>query len=260
MILAIAITRPAKAWQSALASDVVHLLSNLILCSCLDYKMRLIKDESITVVKRRAGILLNLLFLLSLVLISVEGIFVVTPESKTVILDRPVTIKCETDQSNFVLLFRFNAPPEPQSPTIHNPLPNGGIEITITFNVTKELNTTTVTCIAAAGVTIHQTSPATIYAYAIQEYAENFKACQLNQYVFISWNPVFAIEGINITYRITDNEGSNITTSTPYYSFENNVTEDYDYMANVTVIAKATAVNQTSYSNVSYLVYKLNGR
>ena len=223
----------------------------------------MLPEESITVVKRRGGILPDLFLFLLLMLISVEGIFVVTPKSTTVILNRPITIECETDQGNFGLFFSFFAPSGqpvvPQSPTIHDPLPNGGTRITITFDVTEELNTTTVIC-TAAGATNHQTSPVTIYAYAIQEYAENFKACQLNQYVFIIWNSVLAIEGINITYRITDNKGSNITTSTPYYSFENNVTEEYDYMANVTVIAKATAVNQTSYSNVSYLVYKLNGR
>lgn len=218
------------------------------------------KDEGIKVgIKPRAGVLMLCLFSL-MAICSVKGIFFVTPKSTTVILNRPATIECGTHQSNFLLSFIYNAPPNQsvQSQTSTEALPNGGTKITTTFTVTKELNTTTVVCIAA-GATPHQTSPATIYAYALQENAENFKACQLNQYVFISWNSVFAIEGISIAYRIMDNKGLDITSSSPYYSFDYNATEEFKYTANVSVIANATAANQISYSNTSYLAYKLNG-
>lgn len=198
-------------------------------------------------------------WLLLLTLFKVKAFFFTTPNSTAVILNKMFTIECGTLEEGYILSFSYETPPgaviSPQNSD--KSLEGGGRLITASFIVTEELNPLNVTC-SALGTT-HKSKPATIYAYASPDHVDHVSACQLDHYVFISWNKVVAIKGINITYRITDNKGLDIITSTPYYSFYYNATEKYNYTANVSIITNATAANQISYSDTSYLAYKLNG-
>lgn len=201
-------------------------------------------------------------WLLLLTFFEVKAFFFTIPTSTAVILNKIFTIECGTLEEGYILSFSYQTPPgaviSPQNSDKN--LESGGRLITASFIVTEELNPLTVTCSAFSALgTTHKSKPATIHAFASPNHVENVSACQLDHYVFISWNKVVAIEGINITYRIMDNKGLDIITSTPYYSFYYNATEKYDYTANVSIIANATAANQISYSNTSYLAYKLNG-
>ena len=196
--------------------------------------------------------------LLLLTFFEVKAFFFITPTSTAVILNKLLTIECGTLEEGYILSFSYETPPgaviSPQNSD--KILEGGGRLITASFIVTEELNPLIVTC-SALGTT-HKSKPATIHAFASPDHVDNVSSCQLDHYVFISWNKVLAIEGIDITYRITDNKGLDIITSTPYYSFDYNATKEYNYTANISVIANATAANQISYSN-AYLAYKLNG-
>lgn len=204
--------------------------------------------------------------LLILASFEVKAFFFITPNSTNVILSEKFTIECATLEEGYILSFGYilnQAPPgyvfSPQNSD--EMLQGGGRKLRASFIITEELNMMNVTCSALrlSPRTIHKSKPATIYTYALPDHVDNISACQLDHYVFISWSPVMANEGIDITYRITDNKGSDIVTSNTHYSFDYNSTEEFKYTANFSIIAKAPAANQISYRNASYLAYKLNG-
>lgn len=243
---------------------------------------------------------LFLLFLLNQVGGGAE-IFSEHPESTTVLVDRSVTFECATHKADTTLTIPVKAPSGQQVTVTYDTfdLPNGGIKVTATFNVTKELNGTVALCIAVIErpsgkrPKIHKTDPATAYAYSLSDHvnADNIRAevNQLGQLVLISWNSVFSPNGINISYRFTDNKGLDTITNTPcvlfYYNNEMEKLQAYSILghttikalmasqyipqlytancvkphtANITVIANATAANQTGYENVTNLTFKLN--
>lgn len=199
----------------------------------------------------------SVISLLGLLSISVEGFFLTAPTHKAVIVGTPVTFTCSTKETGYTLLFTYNAPPghRVNSQIITEDLPDGGTKTATTFIVTRELNTTSVTCVAAG--TAHSTDPATVYA--LPNKVDNVRLCQLDRFVFISWDPVLTIEGIDITYRIMHNVGPDIVTLNTHYSFDHNAIEEYNYTANFSVIPAGTDNNQMSYSNASCFVCKLNG-
>ena len=190
---------------------------------------------------------------------AVISIFVLKPESIPVLVNKLLTLKCSTD-SGHILYFTYNTPPgytvNSQSKT--EGLPGGGTVISTTFLVTKELNTTNVTC-SAAGTNYHS-DPATITAYDVPSGVNNIKVCQLDHFVFVSWEQIFAPKGISITYSISDNRGFQNVTNNSSYSFFFNKTSEIDYNVNITVIVIGKAANQTDNSSITTLpYYKLNG-
>ena len=199
--------------------------------------------------------------------ISVEGFFFVMPKQTSVILGRTVFLECGTYNDGYTLTFVHVAPPgySVSSQTLSEDLPGGGEKINTTFVVTKELNTTSVQCLAFGTSTIgttnrgQQTSPAVLYSYELPDGIKNNRVCQLANYTFVTWDPIFALQGIKLTYRITDNMGSNHTTRDLYYSFSYTTKNYFDYNASVTVIVNATAANQIGYSNSTNISTTLNG-
>ncbi|XP_019854746.1 PREDICTED: uncharacterized protein LOC109583744 [Amphimedon queenslandica] len=203
-------------------------------------------------------------FLTSIILLfaSVEGFFFVTPEPKTcVIVGGAVSLECGTYNDGYTLTFVFVAPPGhfvSNPPIFSEDLPGGGRKINTTFIVTKELNTTTVRCVAI-GSTYEQTNPEPMYAYELPDGTRNNKVCQLANYIFVTWDPIFAPPGIGLTFRITDNMGLNYITSDLYHSFSYTAKNYSGYNASVTVIVNATAANQIGYSNSTNISKTLNG-
>ena len=230
----------------------------------------------------QAGLVLALLLLSQ-----VDGrteIFSERPESATVLVDRSVTFECATHKTDIKLTFTVNPPLGQQImwEQVTSNLPNGGRKITTTFIVPKELNHTTVRCIAAGQTRHTSTDPATVYAYALSDHVDNIRIHQFGPLVSISWDSVFSPNGINISYRFTDNKGLDIIKNTPsVLFFHNEKEEEYskgytakasqynlqlytekilkqNYTANITVITIATAANQTGYGNVTNLTFELN--
>lgn len=187
-----------------------------------------------------------------------DGIFFVTPRPTTVFVNDIVHLECGMNEEG---LLGFTYTP-PKGPTFSDPipirkdLPNGGSKITATFIMTKELNTTTVVCFVAG--TAHRSNPATIYAYALPSRVENMKLCQLDRFVFLSWDQIFAPVGIDVKYEINDNKGVRVT-SDANYGFAYDEEMGSNYSVNITVIVNAA--NQTSSRNISNNLssYKLNG-
>uniref|UniRef100_A0A1X7UFF4 Fibronectin type-III domain-containing protein n=1 Tax=Amphimedon queenslandica TaxID=400682 RepID=A0A1X7UFF4_AMPQE len=201
--------------------------------------------------------LIRLNLLLS-VAISIEGIFLLKPESTIIaFVDKLLTLRCSTN-SSYLLIFTYNTPSgnelNPQSKT--EELPGGVTLISTTFLVTKELDTTNVTC-SAAGTSYH--SAATITTYTLPNGLSNIKVCQLDHFVFVSWDKIFAPKGINITYSISDNRGLQTVINNSSYSFFLNETSEINYYVSITVIGTAPAANQTDNSSITTLPYKLNG-
>ena len=205
---------------------------------------------------------LILLMLLS-VLFSVEGISILEPQTTNVIVNKLITFKCSTSYSNYSLLFSYETPPGYNVNNLDSPgpeaLPGGGTVITTTFLVTKDLNTTNVTCLAiAAGANHNET--ATITAYDVVPIGlNNIKVCQLDHFVFVSWDNIFTPQGINITYSISDNRGLQTVIDNSSYLFFLNETSEIDYDVNITAIVIAMAANQTDNSSITTLQRKLNG-
>ena len=199
---------------------------------------------------------LNLLFL---AVISIEGIFVLKPESTIAFVNKLLTLKCSTN-SSYRLVFTYDAPlgytVNHQSKTEGLP-GGGGTVITTTFLVTKELNTTNVTC-SAAGTNYHS-DPATITAYTLPNGVSNVRLCQLDHFVFVSWDKIFTPKGINVTYSINDNRGLQTVMDNSSYSFFFNETSEIEYDVNITVTVIATAANQMDNSSITTSQRKLNG-
>ena len=203
------------------------------------------------------------LLVFSLFIEAVEGIFFVTPKQTSVIVGKTVFLECKTYNDGYTLTFvsLYVAPPRHSvsSQTLRENLDlrGGGKKTTTTFIVTKELNTTSVKCFAF-GTTYEQTNPAAIYSYELPDGIKNSRVCQLGNYTFVTWDPIFALQGIELAFRITDNMGSNHNTSDLYHSFSYTKENYFDYNANVTVIVNATAANQIAYS-YSTIFKTLNG-
>ena len=189
------------------------------------------------------------------------------PKQTSVILGRTVFLECGTYNDSYKLTFVYVTPPgySVSSQSLSEDLPGGGKKINTTFVVTKELNTTSVKCLAFETSMIgttnggQQTSPAVIYSYELPDGIKNNRVCQLGNYTFVTWDPIFALQGIELAFWITDNMGSNHITSDLYYSFSYTTKNYFDYNANVTVIVNATAANQIGYSNSTNISTTLNG-
>ena len=192
--------------------------------------------------------------------ISVEGFFFVTPKQTSVIVGRTVFLECGTYNDSYTLNFVYVVPPghSVSSQILSEDLPGGGKKINTTFVVTKELNTTRVKCLAF-GVNNQETNPAVLYSYELPDGIKNNRVCQLGNYTFVTWDPIFALQGIELAFRITDNMGSNHITSDLYHSFSYTTENYFDYNASVTVIVNATAANQIGYSNSTNISTTLNG-
>uniref|UniRef100_A0A1X7TVM2 Fibronectin type-III domain-containing protein n=1 Tax=Amphimedon queenslandica TaxID=400682 RepID=A0A1X7TVM2_AMPQE len=200
-----------------------------------------------------------LLFLLS-TSVGLEDFFFLTPKQTNVIVGRAVFLECGTHNDGYTLTFVYAAPPgySVSSQTLNEDIAGGGRKINTTFIVTKELNTTTVRCLAI-GSTYEETNPAVIYAYELPDGTRNNRVCQLANYTFVTWDPIFAPPGIGLTFRITDNMGLNSVTSDLHHSFSYTKENYFDYKASVTVIVNATAANQIGYSNSTNISKTLNG-
>lgn len=188
-----------------------------------------------------------------------DGHFFVIPRSTTVFLNDAVHLECGTNGVGSILAFVYETPPgvSLNIETTTERLQNGGSKITATFIMTEELNTTTVVCVAAG--TTYRSNPATVHAYALPR-IENIRICQLDRFVFLSWDQIFAPDGVNVRYEIKDNRGADNVTSDPNHSFTYSEKGDFDYVVNITVITVIWNPDQTiSKSKTNLLSYKLNG-
>ena len=135
---------------------------------------------------------------------------------------------------------------------------NGGIRRTTTFTMTADLNATQISCYGSGAAGVYNSSRIVeIFVQAPPNQINDVDICKLGRLVFFSWNPVFALAGINVSYIITDNH-RNMTIYEPRYSLQ--LDNELDYKGNITVVFNASAFGQVAYSKPRVISHLLNGQ
>lgn len=172
----------------------------------------------------------------------------IKPEITNVILNTQVTLECYTYDGEYNgLNFGFTTPPEASANWEVSPVTNltgGGIKISTSIVITRELNGTVAVCYAAGPKKFGNSRAATLIAQEVPNRLDGIRVCKLSRRVFFSWNNVPTLNGIDVRYGICDNCKRNEMIDVPHYSIHLDELGSGPYLANITVILLAPAANQ----------------
>ena len=182
-----------------------------------------------------------------------------TPSVTNVILGKAITLECYTYESIYTSLsfiFHTRTNSTKTTPVVQF---NGGIRRTTTFTMTADLNATQLSCAASGPGGAYSTSQIVEILVQDPKQINDVDVCKLGRQVFFSWNSVFALLGINVSYIINDNYGhQNMIINKSHYSIQLN--DELDYESNIVVIFNASAFNQVAYSEPKTIHQRLSGK
>ena len=194
----------------------------------------------------------------------VDGSIFLMPNSakSTVVANKAATLECYTNESSYSdLSFYFYTPNgqniDRQIFPVH-PYQNGGIRRITTFTMTAEYNGTKAFCYASGPGVFNSSQPVIILVQTVPPNPFNdIRVCKFGCQVFFSWNPVFVLEGIDVSYNITDNY-HNMTRNEPHYSLK--INDTLEYKGNIVMMLRASAFGQVAYSEPKTITHLLSGQ